>query len=502
MCSVTFRTTTSTEVKMTASLREKLRYTVGLTSYLLFLIFFTGLTVWRIYESALTAIQDVKILRATYPLVVALNREQFHHHTGNETDTISTVGGSSGKQPFDHQLVHLVGHLYTPDQVSDSVFSYSYDHGDLLLLNRDVEIYYPKFIPGLAYSSDRYEYKWLHDINGTCWYGGQEEYKLSIPFSVESYIAGSIYLGWNYSDGSNNTNNSSRYDTIRLWSEDIPIRNTFQTWNDAPPEKPRPITMATNITNTTLQYKRIYNIESSTNRFIYRPKSFSTTTFLICGDVRITYSAIPVPATAVSIVASLSCTTDATDRNDTTGSRSNNTSSHESCTIRSYNTNDNSTNRQDFGDNIPFHLLERGNFTMDEMYHRAYRTTIRRTTKSFALACTIGISAAFLHIILLMIFCENGAVMIYMQTRNNSMTGGKCAWSNLGLILLLSTITSFSSGLFLFSMIWIVYLTSLSIMIPLAIISFITTIYLYSLHFNIRALKDDGTSNTLDSDEQ
>ena len=139
---------------------------------------------------------------------------------------------------------------------------------------------------------------------------------------------------------------------------------------------------------------------------------------------------------------------------------------------------------------------------MDEMYHRAYRTTIRRTTKSFALACTIGISAAFLHIILLMIFCENGTVMIFVQTRNNSMAGGKCAWSNLGLIVLLSTITSFSSGLFLFSMIWIVYLTSLSIMIPLAIISFITTIYLYSLHFNIRALKDDGTSNTLDSDEQ
>jgi hypothetical protein len=68
-------------------------------------IFLSGLTVWRVYESALPAIQDVKVLRATNPLVVEFYDDD-PFLKGNETS-------------FDNHLVHLVGHLYTLDELNE-----------------------------------------------------------------------------------------------------------------------------------------------------------------------------------------------------------------------------------------------------------------------------------------------------------------------------------------------------------------------------------------------
>jgi hypothetical protein len=195
---------------------------------------------------------------------------------------------------------------------------------------------------------------------------------------------------------------------------------------------------------------------------------------------------------------------DATHHNITNDATSNNNfaSNHRSCIMQSYSIDDNATNHHELGDNVPFHLIERGNYTIHDMYQHAYHTTIRNTTRSLALACTIGILAAFLQILLIHCNEKNNTPnsifrkLIWKQVRRPSQKIRFCLY--FGLVLFVSSVTSFSISMFLFSMIWIVHHTALFIMIPLAIVSFIAMICLYYLHFNRKSSNNDNTgTNTL-----
>ena len=275
-------------------------------------------------------------------------------------------------------------------------------------------------------------------------------------------------------------------------SDDIQIMESIQTWGVPPVDRIRTIA---NTTNTTMKYNRIYNIESSTNRFIYRPVSSSASSSVFCGDVRITYCILPVSTTVVSIVARLSCT-NATHT-------ANSTSTRRSCSIKSYSTNENNA-FDEFDDNVPFHLIERGNYTLNDLYKLANRATIRSMTRPLALACMIGIYAAFFEI---GITSGSSIPFTYIRARitriyGNNNGSNKCFCEGFGFLLLLAIIESFSIGLFLFSMIWIVHLTALSIMIPLAIMSFIIIVFLHCPHSIIESCKNDSTSHTLDEDDE
>ena len=161
---------------MAESLIEKC---LGWVSAIMIIIVSYGFMAWWIYESSIPAIEYVKVLRATYPLVIELKQDQFLQ------DNDGTISSSlNGQQIFDNQLVHLVGHLYTYDSLRDSEFGVSFDNGEILLLNRDVEVYYPELIPG----GDHYEYKWQHNITlpTRCHDGGQNGKEL-IPFSNKTF---------------------------------------------------------------------------------------------------------------------------------------------------------------------------------------------------------------------------------------------------------------------------------------------------------------------------
>jgi hypothetical protein len=471
-------------IKMTASCDDRIDCIV----LMIFSVVLSGITVWRVYESALPAIQDVKVLQATYPLVVELNQDHFLQ-TNNNTTNDPTTGNSTV-----YPLVHMVGYLYTPDQVMDAVFDVSYKNSDVLLLHRDVEVYsYP-------WKPDNYELQWNSGITeAKCFDStGRLIQPNMIPFSANSFIAGSIFFGWTYYDDVVTTR---KYDTIRLSPDDIPIVNSFLTWDtpltDQVPVVPVPLSLVTNMTSTVPKYHRIHGIASSTNQFIYRPVSDDTAPYWTCGDVRIAYRAIPVPNTAISVVASLSCNTVASNTNVTeTAAASGTNYYNRSCAMRSYSIHDKSTNPQEFGDNVPFHFIERGNYTLHDLYQHAYRTTIRSTARSLALACTIGIAAAFFHVALSWHICPNSIFLIYIRKRpravaNEKFLVGFCC----GVILRLAAVISVASNIYLFSMIWIVHRTALSIMIPLEIVSFIATVFLYGILLIQKSPNEESTRN-------
>jgi hypothetical protein len=385
------------------------------------------------------------VLRATYPLVVELNQDFFQSNATVTTTTTTTIEES--KPTFNHQLVHLVGHLYTPDQVNDSVFDVSYSKGELLLLKRDVGIYHR--------NAEKQLLSYPNITETRCFNGTELEESILIPFSTNLFIAGSIYFGW--SDNGNDN-------TIRLSPDDMPIINSLLIW-DTPPGDPLPLSMIANITNSNPKYHRMHipGIEPSTNRFIYRPVSAITTPYLLCGDVGITYRVIPVPNITVSIVASLSCTVASDTQNATETVPVNGT--NRSCMLRSYRTTSTSTSQQDHDENLPFYLIERGNHTRNELYQRAYRTTRGKTTLSLAWAFTIGILPACFYVLL-----------SWSYFPNDISTLRFC-----GMFIGFATAISVSCGLLFFSIVWIVHRTALLIMIPLAFVSFTATMCLHSI---------------------
>ena len=183
-----------------------------------------------------------------------------------------------------------MGHIYT-DQLNDTEFGISYDNSELLKLYRNVEVY--------CTPNDKLKWQYDHiEPTGCPDDDDGQNGSVSIPFSIETFTAETIYFDFGYND-------DNSYNTIQLLWDDLPIMNSVQTWDVPPVDTQLSLSMMiANITNTAPKYKRMPNIESSsTNQFIYRPVSIETTSKLLCGDVRITYRMLPVPTTAVSIVA-------------------------------------------------------------------------------------------------------------------------------------------------------------------------------------------------------